>query len=375
MSRTYTPGLKVLHHSTVKKIRQLPLKGKVHLKVGDRVEPGWVVASTNIPGNVHMVNAAIQMNVEPEAVPECLLVKLDETITKGQVIARSKGFFGLFKSQIKSTIDGTLGNVSGVTGQIILNEAPIPIEVDAYTSGIVIEVIKEEGVIIETVAAIIQGILGIGGESRGNIEILTKNPNDELTEDLINDTHAGKIIIGGSFISLRAYQKAINKKVAAVVIGGFNYSDITELLGYSLGVAITGSEDIGTSLVITEGFGKISMAHRTFSLLKEYNGHFAAINGATQIRAGVIRPEVLIPLPETIRTGIAFDEAGVAPAEGSIVRVIRAPYFGRVGKVKSLPPKLVKMESETLVRIAEIEFEDGTVKTIPRANLEMILTD
>jgi len=45
-----------------------------------------------------------------------------------------------------------------------------------------------------------------------------------------------------------------------------------------------------------------------------------------------------------------------------------------VGKVKSLPPELQKMESETMVRVAEIEFEDGTIEIIPRANLEMILT-
>ena len=59
--------------------------------------------------------------------------------------------------------------------------------------------------------------------------------------------------------------------------------------------------------------------------------------------------------------------------EGSFIRVIRAPYFGKVGTVKSLPPELAKMESETLVRVAEIKFEDGSVAIIPRANLEMIL--
>ncbi|NQU67510.1 MAG: hypothetical protein HQ510_06170 [Candidatus Marinimicrobia bacterium] len=375
MSRTYTPGLKVLHNTTVRKVRQLPLRGKVNLAIGDIVKPDRVVASTHIPGNVHMVNAAILMNVEPDAVPECMLVKIDAPISKGQIIAQSKGFFGLFKSHIKSQIDGTLGNVSGITGQIILNEPPIPIEVDAYTSGKVVEVIPEEGVVIETSAAIIQGILGIAGESHGDIEVLTKNASDELTEDMILDSHAGKIIVGGSFISLDTYKKAIRKKVAAVVVGGFNYSDITTLLGYPLGVAITGSEDIGTTLVITEGFGKISMADRTYSLLSEHNGDFAAITGATQIRAGVIRPEVLIPFPDSSDHGMVFDETGVATTEGSIVRVIRAPHFGRVGKVKSLPPQLMKMESETMVRVAEIEFEDGTVNTIPRANLEMILTD
>ena len=43
-------------------------------------------------------------------------------------------------------------------------------------------------------------------------------------------------------------------------IGGFDYNSLSDLLGYQLGVAITGSEKIGPSLIITEGFGKIKMA-------------------------------------------------------------------------------------------------------------------
>ena len=125
------------------------MKGSVHYKIGDEVNSDDVVASTEIPGNVQMLNVANKLNVEPENVPECMLVKLDEEITKGQIIAESKGIFGLFKSQIKSPIDGTLANVSEITGQAILSEPPIPVEVDAYTSGKITEVIKDEGITIE----------------------------------------------------------------------------------------------------------------------------------------------------------------------------------------------------------------------------------
>ena len=127
MSRSYTPGLKILAQTKISKKRQLPMKGTVHLKIGDIVKPDEVVASTEIPGNVQMVNVANQLNVEPENVPECMLVELDESISKGQIIAESKGIFGLFKSQLKSPIDGTLANVSEITGQAILSEPPIPL--------------------------------------------------------------------------------------------------------------------------------------------------------------------------------------------------------------------------------------------------------
>ena len=374
MSRSYTPGLKILAQTKIIKKRQLPMKGTVHLKIGDIVKPDEVVASTEIPGNVQMVNVANQLNVEPENVPECMLVELDESISKGQIIAESKGIFGLFKSQLKSPIDGTLANVSEITGQAILSEPPIPVAVDAYTSGKITEIEDQEGVTIETEGVLVQGILGIGGENRGILEVVTTSPNDELTAEMIQEKHKGKVIVGGSFLRMDTFEHAKKIGVAGIVSGGFDYTDLSKILGYSLGVAITGSEKIGPSLIITEGFGKIGMAERTYELLSANAGKFGAINGSTQIRAGVIRPEIIIPSERENGEIRDYEEADLAITEGSLIRVIRAPYFGRVGKVKSLPPELAKMESETMVRVAEIEFEDGSVEIIPRANLEMILT-
>jgi len=275
---------------------------------------------------------------------------------------------------LKSPIDGTLANVSEVTGQAILAEPPIPVAIDAYTSGNITEVIEDEGVTIETEGVMVQGILGVGGENRGEIVMGTSSPNDELTHSIIRNEHQGKIIIGGSFLTLQTFEKAKQAGVAGIVTGGFDYGNLSKILGYSLGVAITGSEDIGPSLIITEGFGKIAMAHRTYELLKENENKFASINGSTQIRAGVIRPEIIVPFEKLSGVGEEFDESEMAISEGSLIRVIRAPYFGKVGQVKSLPHKLSKMESETMVRVAEIEFEDGNIEIIPRANLEMILT-
>ena len=84
MARSYTPGLKILSRTKLINRRLLPMKGSVHYKIGDLVNSDDVVASTNIPGNVQMLNVANQLNIEPENVPECMLVKLDEEITKGE---------------------------------------------------------------------------------------------------------------------------------------------------------------------------------------------------------------------------------------------------------------------------------------------------
>ena len=49
--------------------------------------------------------------------------------------------------------------------------------------------------------------------------------------------------------------------------------------------------------------------------------------------------------------------------------------LGKIGKITNLPYELVEMKSETKVRVAEIEFEDKTKEIIPRAYLEVILSN
>ena len=58
MSKSYTPGLVVLENTKIRKLRQLPMKGKVKVEVGEVVSTDQVIASTEIPGNVQMLNAA-----------------------------------------------------------------------------------------------------------------------------------------------------------------------------------------------------------------------------------------------------------------------------------------------------------------------------
>ena len=374
MAHSYTPGLKVLKSSIIDKNRRLPIKGEVRKKVGDSVLPDDIVAKTNLPGNVQIIKVASQLNIGPADILEALKVSEGEQVKKGQLLAQTGGLFGLFKSEIFSPIDGTIESISDVTGQIIMREAPIPVEIDAYTSGIVKDIIPEEGVIIETKAAFIQGIFGIGGEARGILEIIVQDRNDEITPEMLNSSQKGKVIVGGGFIGLEAFKKAISLNISGIVIGGFNYYDLKEILGYNLGVAITGSEDINTSLIVTEGYGHIKMSRGTFSLLKENENNFCSINGATQIRAGVIRPEIVIPVKEDSLKSVKESKIGKGIVIGSLVRVIRAPFFGLMGKVTELPSKLQKMESETMVRVAKINVDDQDI-IIPRSNLEMVETD
>jgi hypothetical protein len=370
VAHAYTPGLKVTAHSIVRRERRLPLKGEVVVKTGDLVTAETIVATTSLPGEVEPLNLAGKLGIPPADISEYLGKKEGDTLEQGEIIAQTKGLMGLFKTVVKSPIKGTLENISTITGQLILRAPPKKVEVDAYIDGKVVEVIQNEGVVIETVATFVQGIFGIGGEAKGIIARLAENPGEVVKADMIKPEHKGKILIGGSFIDCVTLQKAAKLGVSGIVVGGIDDEDLRNFLGYDIGVAITGSEEIGTTLMITEGFGKMKMAARTFQLLSAQAGKRASINGATQIRAGVLRPEIVIPLP-----GEKVDEAVQASKGleiGCSVRIIREPHFGAIGKVSELPPELRKIETEADVRILGVELEDGNRIMLPRANVEMI---
>ncbi len=372
MAQAYSPGLTVTDNIVLKKERILPLKGTVLVKKGDKVKAEDLIAETLLPGKVVPFNLSNKLGVTPPMHMQYVKVKAGDNIKKGDMIAQTNGFLGLFKTTVKSPLDGEIENISKITGQVLLREPRIPVQVKAFLDGLIVDVIPEEGVIVENKSAYVQGIFGIGGEITGEIKILASAPDEVVSAAKIDDRCKGKIIVCGAMIEYDFIKKAIEKGVNGIISGGIDDNDLKKLLGYNIGVAITGHENIGLTIVATEGFGKINMAKKTFELLKRFEGHKSSIHGKTQIRAGVMRPEIIIPL-EFKEDELQEPEAKMSLLEiGTTIRVIRQPNFGVIGKVTGLPEKLTSVESETMVRILEAELENGQKVTIPRANVEVI---
>jgi hypothetical protein len=373
MAHSYTPGLKVTAWTKLRRERKLPLPGDVLVTEGQQVTAETIVARTELPGNVQSVNAANLLGVLPEDVEECLTKPVGASVEKGETFAESRSFFGLFRSKCHAPAKGTLESVSKITGQVLLREEPIPVEVDAYVDGTVVEVHPRSGVTIETEGAFIQGIFGVGGETCGPLHVAVADPASPLEERMIDASSRGKILVGGAYVTAATLRKAVAQGIKAVVVGGFDDHDLRELLGYDLGVAITGSEELGITLIVTEGFGSIPMAARTFELLRACEGRRVSVSGATQIRAGVLRPEIVAPsLKGTGSPGGRDGSVEAGLKAGDMVRVIRQPYFGRIGRVTALPPELMPLETEAKVRVLEVDFGNGSTTLLPRANVEMI---
>lgn len=373
MGTAYTPGLKVSARTRHRVRRQLPISGDVLVKAGERVTAQQVIAHTFMPGDVMPLNMANLLSAAPSDVPECMLKKPGDRIEVGEPLARTKGIFGRFRTEHISKVAGVIESISSVTGQVIVRGEPLPVEVQAYLDGEVVEVLSNEGCIVEADVTFIQGIFGIGGETYGPVRMACKSPDQELTGELITTEMSGCVVVGGARMAWEAIEKARHIGASAIVSGGVDDEDIEKLLGYNLGVAITGSEQIGLTLIITEGFGEIAMADRTFNLLRSRQNENASVNGATQIRAGVMRPEILIPLTEQQKVPgpEAIPVAGILEPDVP-VRIIRDPYFGLIGSVSALPAEPQVLASGSKARVLEVKLKSGESVMIPRANVELI---
>ncbi len=373
MAHAYTPGLRVSAHTKLRKTRRLPLAGELAVRLGDRVARDQVVARTELPGDAVTQNLVNRLGVTAADLPHYMLKQEGDPVREGEPLAETRPWIKWFKTVVPAETDGVVESISSVTGQVLLRKPPSSVEIPAFVDGVVAEELPGEGVVVETEGAYVQGIFGVGGERWGPLRVLSQTHDQPLQAGRIDESCRGAVLVAGGIAGIEALEKAAGAGAAGVIAGGIHDRDLKELLGYDLGVAITGTEDIGTTLIVTEGFGEIAMARNTFDILRSCDGMQASISGATQIRAGVQRPEILIPSPSPERAeATAAKENPGGMAEGDALRVIRAPHFGRVARVRALVPELREIESGARVRVLEVEFEDGTRAIVPRANVELI---
>ena len=226
-----------------------------------------MVAETFMDGDITPMNIANRLSCTPADVPLLMLKQVGEHVGKNEKIAESKGIFGMFKSAATADAAGTIESISSSTGQVMIRGKAIPVQVKAYLSGTVSEVFLNEGCVVENEVMLVQGIFGVGGETSGILRSACESHEHDLTADLITAEMSGAVVIGGARVTVDALRRAREVGAMAVVSGGIDDADLRNFLGFDLGVAITGSENLGITVVITEGFGEIAMAKRTHGLL------------------------------------------------------------------------------------------------------------
>lgn len=372
--QAYTPGLEINDKTILRRTRELPILGKTEVKIGDIVKSNQTVLSALLPGEVEIIRLADRLGLEPEDLKGNLLVKEDDKIEKGALICSVKSFFGLFKSEFFSPTKGTVEFFTETNAHLGIRKDSKPLLINSYISGEIVEIEAKKSVTIETKACFMQGIFGVGGERQGEILFLEKDSSKKIEiNDLKGRDLNNKIIVAGSSFSLDALNFAGNSGASGIITGSIDADTLRDYVGYEIGVSITGDEEVPATLIITEGFGDLAISERILSLAKRHQGNLASINGATQVRAGAMRPEMIIPLDNEKSYYDFSPQSNSSLNINSRVRLIRVPYFGKLATVEELPHSPEQIESGAKVRVLKAKLDDnGEVVTVPRANVELV---
>lgn len=338
--------------------RLLPVEGQVLARVGDRVDPNDIVAKAEVPGPLRVLNVAEALQVKPEDLPKVLVKGEGCVVPQGEAIAEKRAPVGFFQISCRSPVAGRIVDVAD--GRVMILEEAKPLELCAYLKGSIANIVPRYGVVVETTASLVQGIWGTGGETYGAVKVLAGSPSARVSAEDIDASATAAIIVAGASVDEAGLRRAEEVGARGIVVGS---------LDYEVGKV---AESLKLSVVVTEGFGMIPMCPTAFQIFQSKEDREAMMDGSVKPPLEGHRPEVIIP---TYQPGGETVEPAPQTKEltrGERVRVVRAPYMGRIGTVTNLPENSRTIGTGDRLRGAEVKFDDETLDFVPFANLERI---
>jgi hypothetical protein len=360
--------------------RRLPYAGEVIVRQGQRVEPEEIVARAFVPGIPQIVNMARALQIAPALVERAMVREVGNKVAQGEVLARSSRIGGRV---CISPVGGKIEAVDSETGYVTVSPDPMVYELQATVRGLVMDVIPNQGVRIETPAAQVYGAFGFGQERSGVLRLLVTDPSEPIRPEMLDARSAYAIIIGGSGITAAALRRAVQEQVRGVIVGGIDEAELRAFLGWDAvrdwraGSGTwqvpsgTGNPQYDLTLVVTEGFGTQPMSVPLFDLLAAHDRQEALIEGLTRLRGPMQRPRVVIPLSSRT-SGIQLDPARPQLRAGANVRLLDPAHLGQIGQVRTVSSAPRRLVSRVRALAVDVVLEDGTSILLPRTNMEVL---
>jgi hypothetical protein len=241
--------------------------------------------------------------------------------------------------------------------------------------GRVVDITRRGGIVIESRAAIIQGIFGVGNQVAG---ILTPWPSIETTGRSQAIPAGAILVIPGPLNFAMLRQAQVSGVVGIVAAGiashdleGFIHTDLVKLLN-SIDAEESQSRLPPLTILLTEGPGTMSMPTSTLNLLNHYQGSIALLSGVTSTASGIY-PELIISLPtREMQSQWKPVQPDPTLVSGVQVRVCSGEYEGSIGNIVFLFAHQQVFTSGIRAHAARLRLEDGTLIVIPLANIERI---
>lgn len=348
--------------------------GKIQAVVGQEVVPSDILGEGQTTSGFRTIYLSKELNLPPKQALACLKRDLHKTIYKGELLASFDYLFGLKKKVLLSPVDGILDYYDFQKGELRLKLLPKALKLVSGVYGVIEGIDQERGtVLIRTLADLVFGVVGTGKERGGILEVVD-GAGGLISSKQISEQMEGKIIAGGGIFFSDALEKAMSVGVGGFVCGGMESSDLRKING---GLVKKRWEDVGLSLLVTEGFGFLPIGADIFSLLKAYHGNFVFLDGnlkrlilpSNEENCIIYIRRTKLPLDFHPQSGSEIKWGDLKPGEK--VRVVSAPFLGLQGVIISIDKLPTLLPSGIKTFLVTVETDAKKIK-VPFMNLEII---
>lgn len=231
-----------------------------------------------------IIKLSEQLGIRPQYIRSSMPKRKGDFITNGEILGAKN--LSRHEQIIHSPATGTITDVNTSRGTVTIQYIKKDLRLKACLNAKVSSVAKQRFIELEYEGTSIFGKIGFGKIVDGPVVW-----NDKFVEA---DLKQGFIAVFPFALDRKQMEIVARNQVAGLIMPSMSEEDIVHLLGYELGVGITGGENLPFSIVLTDGFGNHNFPAILTNALKDCTGKHGVLFPTTQIRAGVVRPSLII---------------------------------------------------------------------------------
>lgn len=364
----------IKQNSTIRFTRQLPtdMPGRLLVAPGESVSPVQILAESPQESGFSIIPLASQLRIRPDQLDPYLLVQPGDMIRLGMPLAEKKGLFG-FKNEIEATMGGMLIDI--YDGNLLVQQTPSTYKLRALVNGTVLYTLFDQGAVIECRGSYIQGLWSTPYDGYGRLKLIGEGPEHVLNQEDLLKLSIGDILAVSRIADPDLLTNLVDEGIKGVIAGLVS----PDVYRWAQRTAIP--------FMITDGIGPGEANPQIFEILGDSNR--SAIAMTSGLYSEGERPEIIcgtdkeqtprLSEPEDslsfLSSGDAQSPQGSRPelSVGQRVRILRAPYLGQEGTVKTIfhYPRYSNLKVRTVG--ADVVLKDGTVLFMPDRNLDIII--
>jgi len=348
----YAPVVHYLKQTNIRRLRLLPVPGRLLVSPGQKVSPMDSVAEAPNPSGHFFLDIRKALKVDTATADELIQRKKGERLAKGDILAETGG---AFSRVVRAPVDCQVTEINA--GVMIMETQGEPVRIPAGLPGFIHSLEGDKGVTIESGGALVQGVWGNNRTDSGLLVVLCDSPDQELTVKQLEASARGSVAVAGYCLSGEVIRRAAEMELHGLILSAINPDLIHQV------------NNLTFPVILIEGFGRIPMNMAAYSIFHENERHDAALHARPWDHMTGERPEVLIPTPNQALPPPEGDEF----SPGQIVHIKMPPYSGEDGTILAMTQGLTNLSNGLRVPAAVLRKQNGEQITVPLANLELII--